>query len=80
MRSTIDVPNQILAEIMIHSSLKHPNVVRMEDTFEDDEHVYFRLELCKAGVSCACERTPSGRLLRLPTDILTQHPTYCISP
>ncbi|PWN23349.1 Pkinase-domain-containing protein [Microstroma glucosiphilum] len=41
--------SKILAEIMIHSSLKHPNVVRMEDTFEDDEHVYFRLELCKAG-------------------------------
>ncbi|CAO1620823.1 unnamed protein product [Sympodiomycopsis kandeliae] len=41
--------SKILAEIMIHSSLDHPNVVRMEDTFEDDEHVYFKLELCKAG-------------------------------
>jgi serine/threonine protein kinase len=54
---------QILAEIMIHSSLKHPNVVRMEDTFEDDEHVYFRLELCKAGVSHACGRHTQPRLV-----------------
>lgn len=42
---------QILAEIMIHSSFKHPNVVAFEQAFEDDEHVYFKLELCKAGVS-----------------------------
>lgn len=34
---------------MIHSSFKHPNVVRFEQAFEDDEHVYFKLELCKAG-------------------------------
>ncbi|CAO1612729.1 unnamed protein product [Parajaminaea phylloscopi] len=40
---------KILAEIMIHSSFKHPNVVRFEQAFEDDEHVYFKLELCKAG-------------------------------
>lgn len=45
---------QILAEIMIHSSFKHPNVVRFEEAFEDDEHVYFKLELCKAGVSTRC--------------------------
>lgn len=36
---------------MIHSSITHPNVVAFEDAIEDDEHVYFKLELCKAGVS-----------------------------
>lgn len=43
---------------MIHSSLDHPNVVRMEDTFEDDDHVYFKLELCRAGVSIAQRASP----------------------
>lgn len=36
---------------MIHSSLKHPHIVEMLDTFEDDHHVYFKMELCKGGVS-----------------------------
>lgn len=49
--ATLASPAQILAEIMIHSSFKHPNVVTFEDAIEDDEHVYFKLELCKAGVS-----------------------------
>ncbi|KAK0548503.1 Cell cycle serine/threonine-protein kinase cdc5/MSD2 [Tilletia horrida] len=40
---------KVLAEIMIHKSCKHPNIVRFEDSFEDHENVYFRLELCRNG-------------------------------
>ncbi|PWN41749.1 Pkinase-domain-containing protein [Ceraceosorus guamensis] len=40
---------KLLAEIMIHRSLDHPNIVRFEEAFEDDNNVYFRLELCKNG-------------------------------
>ncbi|CAD6919455.1 unnamed protein product [Tilletia controversa] len=40
---------KVLAEIMIHKSCKHPNIVRFEDSFEDNENVYFRLELCHNG-------------------------------
>ncbi|EPQ26898.1 uncharacterized protein PFL1_05533 [Pseudozyma flocculosa PF-1] len=40
---------KILAEIMIHKSLDHIHVIKFEDTFEDDENVYFRLELCSNG-------------------------------
>ncbi|KAN0065194.1 Cell cycle serine/threonine-protein kinase cdc5/MSD2 [Thecaphora frezii] len=40
---------KILAEIMIHRSLDHLHVVKFEDTFEDEENVYFRLELCRNG-------------------------------
>jgi len=36
---------------MIHKSLDHPNIVKFEDTFEDDECIYFKLELCSNGVS-----------------------------
>lgn len=41
---------KILAEIMIHKSLKHVHIVRFEDVFEDAENVYFALELCHNGV------------------------------
>ncbi|PWZ00190.1 Pkinase-domain-containing protein, partial [Testicularia cyperi] len=40
---------KILAEIMIHRSITHIHVVKFEDCFEDDENVYFRLELCRNG-------------------------------
>ena len=40
---------KILAEIMIHRSLDHIHVVKFEDTFEDTENVYFKLELCSNG-------------------------------
>lgn len=36
---------------MIHRSLSHHHIVRFEDVFEDDQNVYFRLELCASGVS-----------------------------
>ena len=41
---------KILAEIMIHKSLKHVHIVGFEDVFEDSENVYFVLELCHNGV------------------------------
>ncbi|SPO26424.1 related to CDC5 - Serine/threonine-protein kinase [Ustilago trichophora] len=40
---------KILAEIMIHKSVDHIHVVKLEDCFEDDANVYFRLELCRNG-------------------------------
>ncbi|EDP42736.1 hypothetical protein MGL_2936 [Malassezia globosa CBS 7966] len=40
---------KILAEIMIHKSLKHVHIVGFEDVFEDSENVYFVLELCHNG-------------------------------
>lgn len=41
---------QLYAEIKIHRSLQHPNVVRFNECFEDDENVYMTLELCDNGV------------------------------
>lgn len=41
---------KILAEIMIHKSLKHVHIVGFEDVFEDADNVYFVLELCHNGV------------------------------
>ncbi|EJC98313.1 Pkinase-domain-containing protein [Fomitiporia mediterranea MF3/22] len=40
---------KLYAEIKIHRSLKHPNIVQFGDCFEDNENVYMTLELCEAG-------------------------------
>ncbi|EPS96158.1 hypothetical protein FOMPIDRAFT_152593 [Fomitopsis schrenkii] len=40
---------KLYAEIKIHRSLDHPNIVRFQDCFEDDENVYMTLELCHNG-------------------------------
>lgn len=40
---------KLYAEIKIHSSLEHPNIVRFQECFEDDENVYMTLELCPSG-------------------------------
>ncbi|CAN6608340.1 cell cycle serine/threonine-protein kinase Cdc5p/MSD2 [Trichomonascus vanleenenianus] len=37
---------KLLAEIKIHKSLKHPNIVEFVDCFEDDINVYMLLEIC----------------------------------
>ncbi len=34
-------------EITVHRALKHPNIVRFERYFEDDQNVYLLLELCR---------------------------------
>ncbi|KAH7929999.1 Pkinase-domain-containing protein [Leucogyrophana mollusca] len=40
---------KLYAEIKIHRSLSHPNIVRFQDCFEDDSNVYMTLELCHSG-------------------------------
>lgn len=40
---------QLYAEIKIHRSLAHPNIVRFQECFEDDDNVYMTLELCTSG-------------------------------
>jgi len=40
----------LFAEIKIHKSLHHPNIVDFEECFEDEENVYMVLELCEGGV------------------------------
>ncbi|CDO68443.1 hypothetical protein BN946_scf184704.g6 [Trametes cinnabarina] len=40
---------KLYAEIKIHKSLEHPNIVRFQDCFEDDANVYMTLELCHNG-------------------------------
>ncbi|TFY80501.1 hypothetical protein EWM64_g3515 [Hericium alpestre] len=40
---------KLYAEIKIHRSLEHPNIVQFGDCFEDDENVYMTLELCQSG-------------------------------
>jgi len=41
--------SKLYAEIKIHRFLEHPNIVRFEDCFEDEENVYMNLELCPSG-------------------------------
>ncbi|KAM5543681.1 hypothetical protein V8D89_002932 [Ganoderma adspersum] len=40
---------KLYAEIKIHKSLEHPNIVHFQDCFEDDDNVYMTLELCHNG-------------------------------
>ncbi|THH04397.1 hypothetical protein EW145_g5554 [Phellinidium pouzarii] len=40
---------KLYAEIKIHRSLQHPNIVRFSECFEDTENVYMTLELCESG-------------------------------
>ena len=40
---------QLYAEIKIHRFLEHPNIVRFQECFEDNENVYMTLELCASG-------------------------------
>jgi len=42
-------PRQLYAEIKIHKSLEHPNIVDFLDCFEDSENVYMTLGLCHTG-------------------------------
>ena len=37
---------KLQAEVKIHKSLQHQNIVRFEDVFEDSENVYILMELC----------------------------------
>ncbi|KAF7331913.1 Serine/threonine-protein kinase [Mycena kentingensis (nom. inval.)] len=40
---------KLYAEIKIHRSLSHPNIVKFIDCFEGDDNVYITLELCPSG-------------------------------
>ncbi|PFH49070.1 hypothetical protein AMATHDRAFT_5215 [Amanita thiersii Skay4041] len=40
---------KLYAEIKIHRSLLHPNIVSFHDCFEDQDNVYMTLELCPSG-------------------------------
>ncbi|KAF5375726.1 hypothetical protein D9615_009350 [Tricholomella constricta] len=40
---------KLYAEIKIHRSLEHPNIVCFQECFEDDDNVYMTLELCPSG-------------------------------
>lgn len=40
---------KLYAEIKIHRSLDHPNIVTFQECFEDAENVYMTLELCASG-------------------------------
>ncbi|PPQ72561.1 hypothetical protein CVT24_004890 [Panaeolus cyanescens] len=40
---------KLYAEIKIHRSLEHPNIVGFTDCFEDNDNVYMTLELCTSG-------------------------------
>ncbi|GAA6024436.1 hypothetical protein JCM11491_001735 [Sporobolomyces phaffii] len=40
---------KLFAEIKIHQSMDHPNVIAFEHCFEDEGNVYMQLELCAQG-------------------------------
>ncbi|KIM34660.1 hypothetical protein M413DRAFT_33120 [Hebeloma cylindrosporum] len=40
---------KLYAEIKIHRSLQHPNIVNFQECFEDSDNVYMTLELCPSG-------------------------------
>ncbi|KAF9948894.1 Cell cycle serine/threonine-protein kinase cdc5/MSD2, partial [Modicella reniformis] len=42
---------KLFAEIKIHQSLKHENIVRYHNCFEDEDFVYLVLELCESKAS-----------------------------
>lgn len=46
--ATSNLP-QLWAEIKIQRSLNHPNIVKLQECFEDEENVYMTLELCHSG-------------------------------
>lgn len=41
------VLEKVESEILIHSQLDHPNVVKMYDSFRDEDYVYLVLEYCQ---------------------------------
>lgn len=45
----INFRRQVLNEIRIHSKLNHSHILKLEDSFEDEDCVYLLLEYCKSG-------------------------------
>ncbi|KAG8797390.1 Cell cycle serine/threonine-protein kinase cdc5/MSD2 [Serendipita sp. 398] len=60
---------KLFAEIKIHKSLDHPNIVKFEECFEDEENVYMVLELCQGGSLVDLIRRRK-RLTELETKVL----------
>merc|ERR1719387_470124 len=42
-------PEDLQAEIDIMRVLDHPNIVRLQETFEDKRYIYLVMELCEGG-------------------------------
>ncbi|KAJ3777786.1 kinase-like domain-containing protein [Lentinula raphanica] len=47
--TTKKTKTKLYAEIRIHGSLSHPNIVAFQECFEGDNNVYMILELCPSG-------------------------------
>ncbi|KAH7878481.1 kinase-like domain-containing protein [Lentinula edodes] len=47
--TTKKTKTKLYAEIRIHKSLSHPNIVAFQECFEGDDNVYMILELCTSG-------------------------------
>ncbi|KAE9396676.1 Pkinase-domain-containing protein [Gymnopus androsaceus JB14] len=47
--ATKKTKTKLYAEIRIHKSLSHPNIVGFQECFEGDDNVYMILELCTSG-------------------------------
>ncbi|KAJ4473142.1 kinase-like domain-containing protein [Lentinula aciculospora] len=47
--TTKKTKTKLYAEIRIHKSLSHPNIVGFQECFEGDDNVYMILELCPSG-------------------------------
>merc|ERR1719247_174197 len=48
-KSCVKDSSLIKSEIDIHSTAEHPNIAKLYEIFEDDEHFYLILELCAGG-------------------------------
>lgn len=56
--------------------LSHPNIVRFDDCFEDEENVYMVLELCENGVSILRQSTHVILTIQSMMDLLKRRKRY----
>ncbi|KAI6230504.1 Serine/threonine-protein kinase PLK [Aphelenchoides fujianensis] len=68
---------KVMQEVMIHSSLKHPHIVRLDGHFEDADNVYVLLELCarRSLMELHKRRRPEHRpdVFKIPTYAFFKH-------
>lgn len=58
-----DMLAQLQREVRIHSSMRHPNILRMQTYIEDEAYVYMLLEHCPGGsIRGLCATMPNCRL------------------